>query len=66
MNYKDFKNLLNQYWIKVTYNYVPDYLAMTFYEACNKVKTKIRPEDFIKAFFVYVRKGKGLFIDIKI
>ena len=62
-----FKNILNKYWLKVIGNYIPNSLIPIFYEAYIKARLKkeITPEDFIKGFFVYIGKGKGLFIDKK-
>ena len=62
-----FKEILNKYWIKVIGNYIPNNLVKTFYQAYLKacLRKRINAEDFIKGFFIYIGKGKGLFIDKK-
>ncbi len=67
IDFMAFKKILNRYWIKVIGNYVPHNLSIAFYEAYLKtyLKKRINAEDFIKLFFVYVGKGKGLYINKK-
>ena len=67
IDFMAFKKILNGYWIKVIGNYVPHNLAIAFYEAYLKayLRKKISAEDFIKGFFIYVGKGKGILIDKK-
>jgi len=63
-----FKKILNRYWIKAIGDYIPNNLVKTFYQAYLKayVRKKVSAEDFIEAFFIYIGKGKGLFINKKI
>jgi len=62
-----FKEILNKYWIKVIGNYIPNSLAEAFYQAYLKayIRKKINAKDFIKLFFAYVGKGKGLYVNKK-
>ena len=62
-----FRKILNSYCLKVIDTNVPKIIAINFYEAYLKayIRKKINAEDFIKGFFIYIGKGKGILIDKK-
>ena len=62
----EFKKLLDNHCEKVFYCKLPSILTDTLYEAYLKFPLEIKKEDFIKKFFIHIKRGKGLFIDKKV
>lgn len=67
IDFVKFRKILDKYSLKAIGVNIPKIIATNFYKAYLKacIRKKINAEDFIKAFFVYMGKGKGLFIDKK-
>ena len=67
VDFVKFTKILNSYCLKTIDTNVPEAIAINFYKAYLKacLRKRINAEDFIKGFFIYIGKGKGLFIDKK-